>query len=361
MKKPAVILFCSLTLLSSCLKEDQLKLDFKSMKPVTYSDGWPVSTPEAESIDSLALEAVYRDFHSNEDHWQVRSLLVFRNGKLVAESYTKDANDLTTPRAVWSCTKQVTGMLTGIALDKSLITSLDDKMSDYLPVVQNYPDKQNITLFNLLTMKSGIDFSNDGLSGQTSKLLRQIPDNSVEYILDLPMSSAPGEVFDYNDGNPHLMSGVLQAVSGKKTDEWAKEVLFDKLEIKNLKWERYRDGVTFGGFGIMTTPRELAKFGEVVLENGKWQGSYIVDSAYISMMTSIYEEKAFDRSFGLFWWIDKERDIKIMSGHGGQYVFIVPDKNLIVTITSEPNTQGEFQFGDAAFDYLDRIIATCRE
>lgn len=114
--------------------------------------------------------------------------------------------------------------------------------------------------------------------------------------------------------NSFLTGGFNQineeANCGKSTAQWADEVLFDKLQIKNLTWEKYKDGVTFGGFGILTTPRELAKFGQCVLNNG----------------------------------------------HGGQYVCITPSKKLIVVMTAEVNTQGEFQFGKEAFVWVDRIV-----
>lgn len=105
------------------------------------------------------------------------SPLVFRNGKLVAESYTKEDADRITPRAMWSCTKQVVGLLTGIALEKGLIHSVDDNIGKYLPETVDYPDKKDITIEQLLTMRSGIDYSNDGFAGQSDDILRQLPDN----------------------------------------------------------------------------------------------------------------------------------------------------------------------------------------
>ncbi|HXH18819.1 MAG TPA: serine hydrolase [Chitinophagales bacterium] len=349
--------------LASCLKENELKKPFQTFVPQEIHDGWTLSSPSAEGVDSIQLADIYRDVHENEDLWQIRSLVVFRNGKLVAESYMKSDADRTKPVAIWSCTKQVMGVLTGIAIEKGLIGSVRDSVSKYLPdELQNHPDKKNITIEELLTMRSGIAYSNDGLKGHTDDLLRNLPDNSVEFILDLFMDAAPGTEFHYNDGNPHLLSAIFQKLTGKPTDVWADEVLFSKLNLTNYHWHRYRDGVTFGAFGILTTPREFAKVAQCVMNKGNFNGVQVADSAWISEMlyplVTIPEQE--DISFGYFWWIRPSRNIFYMNGHGGQFAFAIPSKNLLVAITAEPNTQDEFQISDdEALEIVDRIIKAC--
>jgi len=350
-------------LLASCLKEDALKKPFQTLVPYEIGDGWTLSTPSAENIDSLKLVEIYKKAHEDNELWQIRSLLVFRNGKLVAESYMKDDADRSKPAAIWSCTKQVMGVLIGIAIEKGWINSVHDSISKYLPdELQNYPDKKNITVENLLTMRSGIAFSNDGLHGQSDDLLRGLPDNSVEFVLDLSMDAAPGTEFHYNDGNPHLMSAILQKLTGKPTDEWADEVLFSKLNFTNYHWHRYRDGITFGAFGILTTPREFAKVAQCVMDSGRWQGRQIVSGEWIDEMLYPRVEipEHADVSFGYFWWIRLNRDIFYMNGHGGQFAFAVPSKNLLVAITAEPNTQDKFQISDdEALEIVYKIIDVC--
>lgn len=353
-----LLIFLTGLLLTSCLKEEELKKPFESFKPYPMNDGWEISGPSAEYIDSMELAQIYRDYHSDDNIWQVRSLLVFRNGKLVAESYTKDDNDMTTPRAIWSATKQVVGILTGIAIEDQLIGSVNDPISDYLTETDGFQDKKNISIEDLLTMRSGISYSNDGLEGQTDDILRQLPDKITGFILGLPLENEPGEKAMYKDCDPQLVSSVIQAKCGKSTAGWAKEVLFDKLEIQNLIWHNYKDGVTLGGFGILTTPRELAKFGQCVLDSGKWKGTSIISKEWIEQMTITRIQDIYGYQFGYLWWKDEERGMTFMSGHGGQYVCIIPAKKLLVVMTAEANTQGEFQFGKEAFDWVDRIVKT---
>lgn len=352
------ILFIVLMLVS-CLKEDELKKPFESFEPRQLNDGWQISDPESEHMDANALTRIYEDLHQNPDTWQVRSMLVFRNGKLVAESYTKDDDDLTTPRAIWSATKQVVGLLTGIAIENHLINSVHDSISLYLHETADYADKQAITIEDLLTMRSGIDYSNDGLEGQTDDILRQLPDSITRFILSLPLAHQPGEHFMYKDCDPQLMASVIQQQCNTSLLRWSQDVLFNKLEIRNLEWDTYKDGTTLGGFGILTTPRELAKFGQCVADSGVWKGNRIVSKEWIKEMTTVRYPDAFGYGFGYLWWRDPVREIDFMAGHGGQYVFIVPSKDLIVVMTSEVNTQGEFQFNrDEALEVVDKVVLT---
>jgi CubicO group peptidase (beta-lactamase class C family) len=354
--KNSLLIILFTIILTSCLKEGELKKPFVSYIPRAMNDGWPISNPVAENIDPSELTEVYKDFHADDNIWQARSLLVFRNGKLIAESYTKDDNDITTPRAIWSATKQVVGLLTGIALETQILTNVDDPLSDYLAETGTYPDKKDIKIEDLLTMRSGISYSNDGLEGQTDDILRQLPEKIINFILGQSQTNIPGEIVQYKDCDPQLVSASIQAKCGKPTDEWAKEVLFDKLEIKNLLWNRYKDGITLGGFGILTTPREMAKFGQCVLDSGQWNGTRVVNKEWIEQMTTIRVQDIYGYQFGYLWWKDISREMTFMSGHGGQYVCIIPSKNLMVVMTAEVNTQGEFQFGKEAFNWVDRIV-----
>lgn len=353
------LLLLIIPLLSSCLQEDELKKPFVTYTPSDINDGWNLSSPENEGIDAQKIGEIYADYHADQDIWQARSLLVFRNGNLVAESYTKDDSDQTTPRAMWSCTKQVVGLLTGIAIEKGLIVSVNDSIGRYLPETENYPDKKNITIEQLLTMKSGIEYSNDGLSGQSDDILRQLPDNITGFILGRSLANNPGEKTMYKDCDPQLVACIIQQTSGKKTREWAKDVLFNPLEIRNLEWMDYKDGTTLGGFGIMSTPREMAKFGQLVLDSGMWKGNAIVSKKWIQEMTKVRVEDMYSFQFGYLWWMDKSRKMNYMHGHGGQYVCIIPDKNLVVVMTAEVNTQDDFQFGKEAFEWVDKIVEIC--
>ena len=351
------LLALSLYLLNGCLKDDALNLPFTSYEPKNINDGLVISSPSDESVSPEMLMSIYKDVHSQENLWSLRSLLVFRNEKLISEAYLKDQADMTQRHIVWSCTKQVMGILTGIAVEQGLIANINDPMSVYFDSeIQNHQDKADLTIRNLLIMKSGIDYSNNV---QTDELLRQIPDNSIEFVLDRPINATQGNEFHYNDGNPLLISALIQKKTGKPADEFANEWLFSKIEMTNYNWVRYKDGVSLGGFGIETTPRELSKIALCVADSGKWKGQQIISLDWISKMTTVQTQiDNFDYSFGYFWWIDETRNIYFMWGAGGQFAFIVPEKNLVIVMTSFPSTKGEYEIqASEALDVVDRIIA----
>ena len=153
----ALILLITI-LITSCMKDDPMNQPFVSFEPKEIGDGLILSNPLAEGIDPAMLTSVYNNTYNDENLWSLRSLLVFKNNKLVAESYLKDENDITTRHLIWSSTKQVMGVLTGIAVDKGLLASIGDPISDYLPeALQDHPEKAGITIEQLITMHSGID------------------------------------------------------------------------------------------------------------------------------------------------------------------------------------------------------------
>lgn len=360
-KLTALIISC--VFLTSCLKEDDLKLPFKTYVPVDLNDGWELSTPSQEGIDEVELQKIYQYFHESKDLWQVRSLLVFRNNKLVAESYTKNPAEINRELVpVWSCTKQIMGILAGIAIEQGFINNVNDNIQKYLPdEIKRYPDKGVITIQNLLQMQSGIAFENDGFNGESNKLLMEIPSNSLDFVLGLSTFCKPNEQFNYNDGDPQLISAILQRQTGKTTKDWANEVLFSKIGFQNYNWIVYKDGITMGAFGISTTPREMARIGHLVLNKGNWNGQQIVNSAYIDEMTStkVPKEKVntYGNTFGYYWWIDESRGIVFMWGHGGQHVFVKPSKNLVIVTTAD-KTDDYDEYGfylDKAYDIIDRI------
>lgn len=346
----------TLPLFLGCLKEDELNLAYSSFEPKYINDGLIISSPINEQVDPQLLNKIYAEVYSNENLWSLRSLLVFRNRKLISESYLKNEDDISNRQIVWSCTKQIMGVLTGIALEQGIINSINDSLHNYFDVeLTGNLDKKNITIKNLLTMRSGIDYNNEE---QSDELLRQIPDDCIDFILNRPINSPQGIIFHYNDGNPQLMSALIQKETKKPAKEFANEFLFSKIEMTNYNWINYKDGVTLGGFGIETTPRELSKIALCVADSGRWKGQQIISPEWIIEMTSVQVEiENFEYSFGYFWWIDESRNVYFMWGAGGQFAFIVPEKNLVVVMTSFPNTAGEYEIqADEALEVVDKII-----
>lgn len=352
-----MIVFCN-----SCMIENPIKNSFKSFEPLEIGDGWQIATPEEAGINRDSLNSIFSYFHEDESIWMVRSLTVVRNNKLIAETFTRDENDRTQPRGFWSCTKQVMGVLVGIALDKGVIGSIDDPLINYLPeLITKNPNKANITIKDLLTMTSGIAFNNYGIGSDDMEVLQEIPESFLEYAMEKPLDYLPNEKFVYKDSDPMILSGVIQHEVGKPTDEWADEVLFGKIGMKNYEWRRYKDGLTIGSYGLITTPREIMKIAQLVLNGGSWNGEQIVSQDWLREMVSPKVETSDEKRFGYLWWSYPEYNTYFMSGNGRQIVFVFPEKELIVAITSEPKLQGEYQLSTPkGREIALRILRACK-
>lgn len=355
---PAVYFTLLILALPGCLKEEPLKKPFTGFEPLETGDGWRLSTPAHEGIDETALEAIYGDVFEAENTWMLNSLLVFRHGKLVAESYLKDEADRTRPAPVWSCTKQVTSLIAGIAVEEDYIGSVHDPIEKYLQEhILRHPGKRDITLQDLLTMRSGIGFN----SASPPDIFRKRKvENSLDYILGLDQEYAPGDHFNYQDSDPQLVSGIIQAATGQAMDEYGQEALFDPLGIGNLTWKRYPDGVTLGSFGIFATPRDMAKIAQCVLDSGRWNGQQVVSFSWIRQMLEVRVSDVREgASFGYFWWVDQAKGRYFMWGHGGQFVFIIPSKRLLVVMTSLPQVDNDFALSfSQASSIVEKIEAT---
>lgn len=348
-----VLIALSLLLLTSCLKEDEIKLPFESLLPVNLEDGWTVTTPESVGFDTKALSEVFEDFHNDKGMWQPRSLIVVKDGSLVAETYTKDKRDRIVPQAVWSCTKQILAIIVMKAMQDGYLTSLDETIADRLPeIAAKYPDKADITLRQLMTMTSGISYENSGLNGDTNRLLRREPQSSLGYILSLPQLESPGKRFNYSDGDPQIISAMLASAIGCDVRTWSAKRMFEPMEIHDYDWLEYPDGLTMGAFGLKLTPRDLAKFGRLMLDDTSLK-------PLIETHVAAADVNYLNQEFGYLWWINPEDGTPYMHGQGGQYVLINFEHNTVVCITSEPNTQGDSQFSLAdAFCIYHRILKT---
>ena len=343
-------------LLASCLKDEPFKRPYEGFQPVTRDDGWTVSTPEAELMDRTLIDQAYRLAYTDDRFTMARSLLILRNGKLVAEAYPHDPGDIDRIANIQSMTKSFTSIVAGIALKQHLLDSVNQTLYSIYP--EWFPEqsgKQEITVRHALTMTTGIDFDNS----EDTQTLYQTSGNSVEFVLSLPMIYDPGIVFHYHDGSPHLVSAAVQKRYGKPFSEFADQYLFKPLGITEWKWEAAHDGNTFGAFSLFLKPRDCARFGQLLLQNGIWNGQQVVDSSWIAEATQpLVNTSLSGAPYGYFFWIYPAYHGYAADGHGGQKILVVPEKNLVIVYTAWGYTSGEFF--DNFNELADLIVKSCR-
>ncbi len=356
MKKGWILPALLLLLQSACLQDESFKLTNGETEPVLLDDGWDISSPEAEDMDLELLEKAYDLVYSDERFLMARSLLVIRNGKLVAEAYPHHAEDRDKISNIQSCTKSITSVLVGSAIQQGLVTSLDEKLYEVYPEFFDADEqKRQLTVRQALRMQTGLVFDNDVHTQE----LYQAERSSVGFVLSQTKEYAPGLVMKYNDGAPHLISKFIERKADKPLATFAAKSLFDPLKIKDWKWESAKDGTTFGAFSLFLKPRDFGKIGQLLLQNGKWNGQSLVDSTYLAEATAAQVSANFNgESYGYYFWTFPANNSYAAVGHGGQFLLIVPDKALVVVYTAWPYTNEAFF--DQKNELMDLLINSCR-
>lgn len=324
--------FLSLALWEGCLVDPALKPAFTGFAPEPSSDGWEISTPEAEGMDPAGIEEVYRRLFSEDLYPTIRSLLIVRHGKLVAEGYSRDPRDRDRFHPMQSVTKSITALLVGIARGEGLVPSLDTPLHDLMP--EYFDDdlrKRAITVRDVLTMRTGLEFDNDT---DTGKFLYSAG-SSVGNVLRRPLVSEPGSQFYYHDANPQLASGLLKKVTRRTPEAYADMALFGPLGIRDYQWEKHRDGLNFGAFGLWMRPRDMAKIGQLMLQGGVWEGRRVLPSSWIEESTRIHA----NGNYGLYWWVHEENQVYRAAGAGGQIILVDEGNDLVVVFTGDANSK----------------------
>jgi CubicO group peptidase (beta-lactamase class C family) len=291
-------------------------------------------------MDSNLLAQMLEDISSNGT--RVHSVLVVRNGYMVTEAYfhpyTPD-----TKMHIQSVTKSVIGMLVGKAIGDGYIKSENDKLLDYYPnrIVENpSKEKSSIRLRHLLSMSSGLDcqeFSGSGPSMEQTQ-------GWIQFMLDRPTTAAPGEVFGYCNGNAHLLSSILEKVTGMSAREYANQELFKPLGISPVDegaWWNDPQKITIAAYGLHLTPVDMAKLAFLNLHNGKWGEEQIIPAAWIADSTKQYVQKEDGSGYGYLWTVYPNAGHYAALGLGGQQIHIYPSRNLIVIMTASLESYAE--------------------
>lgn len=268
--------------------------------------------------------------------------LVIRNDSVLYEEYRGEWTPQTLSN-IFSATKSIVGLLIGIAHDEGYITNLDDKVSLYLPEFKE-GDKNKITIRNLLTMSSGLNWD-EAYSTLFSKTTQAYyGDNIRKLVMGLEPVEEPGKRYSYKSGDTQLLSFVLEAAlakgPGMTISEYAQEKLWKPMQAcQEALWNLDREGgdeKTYCCFN--TTARDLARFGRLILNRGNWSGKQLISEEYLNEATApaMYLENEFGDGplnyYGFQIWIMHYKNMQFPAfrGLGGQYMFAIPEKNAIV-------------------------------
>jgi len=265
----------------------------------------------------------------------LRGILVSQDSEIVLERYTNGAAaDRTTN--IKSASKSVLSALVGIAIAEGHIRGIDQPISDFFPGYFGRegvdPRKRGITVGNLLSMQSGLESTSfDGYGAWVNSR------DWVNAALDQPMVDLPGGRMLYSTGSSHLLSAILTRATGRSTWEYANEKLAEPLGFRIRPWQRDPQGIFFGGNDMYLTPRQMLAFGQLWLDGGLRGDRQVVPEAWVRESVRQRTTSPFNgHGYGLGWWTRDSggRQVHFAWGYGGQYVFVVPELDLVAVFTS---------------------------
>jgi hypothetical protein len=352
----------------------------QSPKP---ANGWPASTPEAEGLDPAPLRDLVTRAQSGT-FGNTDRLVVIRNGRLVMdERFPRDYRAIsrgkqsgigcgidacqdssmvnhynylhpnfhpwwngTELHTLQSVTKSVTATLFGVATQRGQLKSLDTPLLSYFrayDVPEVDPRLGKATLVDLLTMRSGIEWheSDRPLDSTNTTMQLERSRDWIRFTLSQPMDAEPGTKWVYNSGGSQLMSEVIRSVTGMHADDYARQYLFGPLGITSFHWKRTptRHPDTEGGLYLASL--DLAKIGQLYLDDGVWGGTRILPVGWAREATSrrvdhVAPANPNSPGYGYQWWRYDRRNTEVWAGNGfgGQFLIIVPQHRIVAVANS---------------------------
>ncbi len=311
--------------------------------PSLLDDGWATGNIKDVSIEKAELMQLIDSINAKV-LVNTHSVLIAKENKLVFEAYF-DGFNANIPHDLRSASKSISSAVIGIAIDDGIIKSVDEKLYDFIPKTYQYtkdPLKAKIRLKDLLTMSSGLDVNN--LAQEDNYQDSGNPDSWLETVLKAPMVKEPGTYADYGSANPFLLGVILNERLNKPLETYMDEKLFAPLGITNYinQTDDTKKAPYFGG-GMLLTPRDLLKFGQLYLNKGQWKGKQIISEKWVeeSFKKHVQLQDVRDKNeYGYLWWHDTYvidgKTIKSIEarGAGGQFIFIIPKLESVVVITS---------------------------
>lgn len=311
------------------------KTDFTPQKteisPVCSQEYFPSATPESLGISSRYLEKMIREM-GEDVMTDVHHLMILRKGKKIC-----DCNFSPYRSGIWHATysmcKSITAMAVGfleaegrVSLDEDIYRIFEKRMGLLQKMF-----RPAVTVENLLTMQSGVDFNEMGaVSGN----------DWVGSFLEAPVRCAPGTVFEYNSMNSYMLSAIVTERTGMTMMEYLKDRLWEPLGIRNIFWESCPAGITKGGWGLFLCPEDAAKLGQLYLQEGVWEGKRILPEGWVERSVSIHsvpQEKLGSYGYGYQIWREERPGSYAFNGMLGQNVIVLPDVEMVIVTNAGSN------------------------
>ncbi|WP_296386335.1 serine hydrolase [Winogradskyella sp.] len=310
-------------------------------KPQQLNDGWITASINDFNINQAKLDQLIEKVISTKEYENTHSILIAKRNKLVFEAYF-DGYNHNIPHDMRSASKSISSAIIGIAIDNKIIENVDKKLYEFVPKAYQYtknPLKYKITIKDLLTMSSGLD-----VNKMAEEDNYQGSENWLKTVLEASMVKTPGTYADYGSANPFLLGVILNESLDKPLELYMDEKLFAPLGIRNyINQTEGTETIPYFGGGMHLTSRDMLKFGQLYLNKGIWKEKQIISENWVEESfkkhTRLQDQKD-KNEYGYQWWhytytIDGKAINSIEArGAGGQYIFVIPELESVIVITS---------------------------
>jgi CubicO group peptidase (beta-lactamase class C family) len=311
--------------------------------PEETGDGWSVSALQDTGMDLHLFGELFQSVIDGT-YPGLDAVLIAHDGQLMVEEYFHYGRR-DRIHSLQSVTKSVTSLIVGMAYDEGLIHSLEKPVRNFFPEYKDFsrPNPWSASLRHTLMMSAALEWNEQDIPYSDPKNNAVQMNNSsdmINYVLSRESKNGeqPGEQFYYNSGLSILLSGVLKDATGMTADEYAEKTLFRELGIDDYQWGSLNGTLHTGG-GLFLRPRDLLKLGQMVLNSGRWKEEQVISESWIQESTALHLQIAESDNaigYGYQWWIgefragDNRHETVYASGHGGQFLWIVPELDLVV-------------------------------
>lgn len=292
------------------------------------STALPRNTPESQGVSSAAIreyiETADRDVNS------MHSFMLVRHGQVVAEAWW-GPESAEKPHVLWSLSKSFCSTAVGLAVAEGKL-SVDDQVLPFFP--EDVPAEPSANLKamrvrDLLTMNAG---------HQDELNWRETP-HWAKAFLSHPVPHKPGTHFRYNTPATYMLSCIVQKVTGETVVDYLTPRLFEPLGIEKPQWDTSPQGMSIGGYGLYLKTEDIAKFGQLYLQRGQWNGKQVLPASWVDMATSKQvsngsdPSRDWDQGYGFQFWRCRHGAYR-GDGKDGQFCIVLPEQDAVIAITA---------------------------
>ena len=302
--------------------------DFSFFENSVVQNGTAAPWPEASDYNQNEIS---KDLRARLEKNKSIAFAVIQNDSLRYETYWGIGSRSSKTNS-FSMAKSVVSMLIGVAIQEGYIESVDQKITDFIPEYTRPGTHFNseVTVKHLLTMSSGLDWDEDYYNpfGVTAEAYFSEHLNAL--MLRLNFTDKPGEKFHYQSGSTQLMGLIIERATGKKLSEYLSLKLWQPMQASHpAEWSLDKKGGVEKAYCCLNSNAlDFARFGQLYLDQGNWNGQQLIDSSYVA--ASLHPDLS--ANYGYSWWLyetEHKYPVYAMRGVNGQYVMVIPALDLV--------------------------------